>query len=581
MALRDLAEVYETDILVVGGGLAGSFAAIKARQNGAQRVALVDKSVPGKSGCSTFAAGVIAAHFPHQDSLQQWMEELCELGGYLNDQAWLEIVLTDVFGYVEEMAGWGVNFLRKPDGDYERIVGRGGGPGRGLRNIMFHGPQLMEPVVKQLRLLGVTRYDRTMVTDLLVKDGRVLGVGGFNVLDGGYRIIKSRATILSAGGTYSKGSFVSHKNLSGDAHAMCVRAGVELMNFDFTSRNQSCTEFDTEGMNMFVALGGRFVNARGEEFMPEYDPVLGNRTTKPVMAAATALEVKAGRGPIYMDMTHFTPDKVQKLRQVLPLASLILQRAGVMVGDRINRKLAWGPAGVGTVAFGGGARITTRCETSMPGLYAAGDSAARHGAGHNEMGAGALTWAIVSGARAGRCAAEDYSQFDLEDADVAFVEERREAVLKPLRRKTGMEPDQTILAIQEAVHPWNVLELRHEKRLQRALDRILEIKELHLPRLCAYDPHYLILAHEAESLAITMELILRAGLERKESRCNLREDYPEIDNINWLKWIILRPEGNSFAIRTMDIPEGPVKFKRVKRLHPLFTAAGLTEVGAR
>ena len=114
--------------------------------------------------------------------------------------------------------------------------------------------------------------------------------------------------------------------------------------------------------------------------------------------------------------------------------------------------------------------------------------------------------------------------------------------------------------------------------MQEALDKIIEIQELQIPRMCAYDPHYLILANEARSLAITAELILRAGLMRQESRCNLREDYPDLDNINWLKWIIIRPEGKELHFRTEDIPidDYPVNVKRQKYLHPCFAAAGFT-----
>src|SRR5487761_2350158 len=86
-------KTLETDILVVGGGIAGCYAALRAKRAGAGRVMLVDKAVPGKSGTSTFAAGVIAIFFPKKDRLEQWMSQLVELGDGLNDQKWLQIVL--------------------------------------------------------------------------------------------------------------------------------------------------------------------------------------------------------------------------------------------------------------------------------------------------------------------------------------------------------------------------------------------------------------------------------------------------------------------------------------------------------
>lgn len=572
--LTNNCETLETDVLVLGGGLAGCFAAITAKRAGAGRVMLADKSVPGKSGCSTFAAGVLAVFFPHKDNLEQWMTELVELGEFLNHQEWLQIVLESTYSLTEEMAAWGTRFLRTPDGDYERVLGRGGREDRGLRNIMFHGPQLMEPVIRQLRHAGVVVVSRTAAVDLLLDRGRVVGALGLDARTGTLKVMKARATILAAGATYLKGSHVGVKNQTGESHAMCYRAGADLMCFDYTSRNVSGYEFDTEGINMFQGLGGTYVNGEGEEFLHEYDPVLGNRTTKPRMGAAFSLEVAAGRGPIFLDMTHFGPKQVDKIRESLPIATRILERAGVMVGDRIVRKIQWGVAGPGSIAFGGGARIDTSCRSSnLEGLYVVGDAAAKLAAGAHEMGAGALTWAMVTGARAGQVVALDLSRLGPPEVDWSWVAERGGEALAPLSRKTGVDPEHIVIAVQETMYPYDVLEIRHQERLAAALERIRHLRRDLVPNMYAADPHQLLQAIEARSMAICAEFYLLSGMERKESRSNLREDYRFRDNLDWLKWVCLRRDGDDVHLWTEEIPKGWITPERDRVLHPFWTVA--------
>lgn len=571
-SLSELGKVMEADVLVIGGGLAGCFAAIKAKENGAN-VLLVDKGNVGKSSISTFAAGVLCAFIPGKDDFDLWMNDICVLCDYLNDQEWLKIVLEEIFDRVKELIAWGVEFERTPDGDFKRTIARGGGPGRALKNILFHGPQMMEAVARQVRKSGVKVVNRVMITDLLTYDGKVTGAVGFHTRTGEFMIFKAKATVLAAGGHYSAATFMATKMQKGSSHVMAYRAGAELMNFDFTIRNQSALPFDTLGMNEFQGLGAKFVNGKGEEFMKKYDPVLVNKSTKVMLAAAEAWEVKNGRGPIYLDMTHFTPEKVEEIKRVVPLGSKILERAGVIVGNKIVKKVEWGPGGPGTLANGGGVKINTRCESNLPGLYAAGDAAAKMAAGAHNMGAGGLTWAMVSGARAGVFAAEYAKKAEEPQVNIDQVKEFKELIYAPLRRENGIDPAHVLIEVQEIVMPYDVYIIRSEDRMKKALEEIERIKKEELPYLRARDPHELRLAHEVRCLTLVHEMHLRAGMIRKESRVCPREDYPYIDNENWLKWIILWNEDGEMKFRTEDIPidRYPIKPKRKKYLHPIFS----------
>ncbi len=269
--------VIESDVLVIGAGLAGTFAAIKAKESGAEKVILVDKGKAGKSGISLFAAGVILGAFPEDDH-EAWFKSVVEQGDYLNDQEWVEICLTEFYDRIVEMDAWGVQFEKTPDGKFERKMMRAGTAANPVRGVMFHGPQMLEAMMRKVRASGVEVINRVMITDLLTTDGRVVGAVGFNSITGDFVIFKSKAVISTAGACTYKNTFLDHKFATGDSDAMVYRAGGELILYEFVNHNTSASEFDTVGMNMFTSLGGKFVNAEGERFLPIYDPEYGDHT---------------------------------------------------------------------------------------------------------------------------------------------------------------------------------------------------------------------------------------------------------------------------------------------------------------
>jgi len=570
-------EHFETDVLVIGGGAAGAMAAIKAREAGCGHVLLVEKAHTGYSGASCFAAGVLTALIPGEDDEDLWMKELVEQGQYLNDQDWLQIYLQEVFPRIREVEEWGLPLRKTPDGHYARVRGRGSHPEKGLRNLMFTGQVgvLTEVLRKRVLASGARILDWIMITSLLTKNGRVSGATGFHGRSGEFIAIIARATVLAAGsGHFRCAPNTGHRMDNYDATLMAYRAGAELVNCDFTAHLPFCGEFKMGGMNMTVGLGARFVNRMGEEFMGAYDPIYKEGAPRYILSNAPLLEIKAGRGPLFMDMTHLSRDQVKLFREVLPLNSAILERAGVLAGEKIMRKLEWSMYGPSLGMFSAGIAVDTRCASTLPGLYAAGDAAAKVAAGVSDA-AGALPFALVSGARAGTHAAAYARDADEPRVDAAQVQESWQYGMSPLQREDGIEGDFIIEALQEIVIPYEVLMLRHGARMEKALDRVTEVRDTLLPLLYAHDPHFLRLAHEARSLVLAAEIALRAGLERKESRANIREDYPYVDNVNWLKWIHVRREDTEMRIWAEDLPihRYPVKPERERYLHPCIEMA--------
>ncbi len=565
-------ETTETDVMVIGGGLAGAFAAIKAKESGAGRVTLISKGKLGKDGISTFAAGVFQPAFPEDDkeALSRLYASGNAWGGGLWDEQWLNVYLDESFERVLDMDQWGVEWEKTPDGKLEKLEGRWK-----LPMALFKGPQMMEAVAKKVLRSGIDVFGHTMITDLLTEKGEsgghVVGAIGFDVRTAALRLFKAKATILAAGGCGFKGRYVGHGAQTGDACAMAYRAGAELGRFEIGDiLHMTPTTMDIQGLNMYVGLGGKFINSCGERFMQDYDPDLGDSASMASIAEASAMEVRAGRGPNYLDMTHFEENRVRKLKVVLPMPARIMEQAGVIVDDRFVKKLEWAPVFFGTIASGGGVTANTRCETSVAGLYVCGDAMARP-----KHFPKALSGAAVTGNRAGIFAAGYARNAGPPELDRAQLQELRHSLLAPLDRNQGPDADHVILEIQEALLPYEITIISRGDRLEKAIREVGRLRDEEIPLLHAFDAHSLRLSVEVKNMAVLAEMYLRSRLLRQESRDGcLREDYPYTDNINWLKWITLKQKDGKMDFGTRNISAHPeIKRNPGKFLYPIFEVA--------
>lgn len=560
--------VHEADVLVIGGGIGGCFAAIKAREAGADKVIQLDKGHVGKSGCSAFAAGVYAAFCPEEDNYDEiFNEALAVPGPFIVDQERLATHLGAVWDTVKEIEGYGVELEKTADGKVERHIGRGK-----VKNVMFHGPQMMEVLGRKARKLGVEQLNKMMMTDLLTRNDGVVGAVGFDIVKGGWHVFKAKATVLATGGNFYKGLCPGHRNVTGDGIVAAYRAGSDVSGMDFAMFNAFVARYDIgPGMSMYVGSGGKFVNGKGERFMERYDPELKDRAQLFTLTPAFAMEVKRGDGPIYLDMTHFTSEQVEKLKRVIPLPMTMFEKAGLVKGSRFVDKIEWMPY---APVPRGGVMTNSRFETCLPGLYACGDATPWAG---SEGGATALPGAVTSASKAGRFAAEYARGVKKVELDEGQVRRLKEESLRLMERKDGVEPDHVVIGLQEAVMPYDVLLLREEGRMAKALREIEDIRDNLVPFLCAYDPHYLRMAVEAKNMVTFAEIQLRSSIYRKESRGGtcLREDYPYRDNINWLKWVSVKEVGGKMEVMTQEIPieKYPVKPRKVKEVDPVWQRA--------
>jgi succinate dehydrogenase/fumarate reductase flavoprotein subunit len=146
--------------------------------------------------------------------------------------------------------------------------------------------------------------------------------------------------------------------------------------------------------------------------------------------------------------------------------------------------------------------------------------------------------------------------------DQGEVKRRRKWTLAPLSGEKGLDPYDAISRIQQAVIPVKYTLIRDGSRLKEALGIVEEVRDGILPKVRAVDPHYLVKYHEAASMTLCTEMLFRASLYRTESRASfVREDYPERDDENWLRWTIIKREGEKMALSTEPVPLAKYKFK--------------------
>ncbi|MDP6179868.1 MAG: FAD-binding protein, partial [Desulfatiglandales bacterium] len=359
-----------SDALVVGGGVAGTHAAIRFKQMRPDaKVVLVEKGSVGKSGPSTFAAGVMLLRFP-EDPLDDWLREITENSEFMNNQEWSKIILERSYALLQEWGSWGIEFVKYGEGDFVRHPGRAHRVGK---LIEFPGLQFMEKVRKRSEKVGVILSEKIVVSDLLSNQGKVVGAVGLGLLDGAIYVFSAPVVILATGGWNIRAPFMGHQVLQGTAEVISYEVGAKIWRMEFgTIYHTTASATDVCGLSMMVGSGARLVNATGEEFMDRYEPVLGTRAMLSTLSSAIRKEYVGGRGPIYLDFSQVNSEIASRYPRVIPLAYEKLKRAGF---DLLNRpKIKWINTFNGSIAGGGGVFVDMRCRSSIPGLYAVGDA---------------------------------------------------------------------------------------------------------------------------------------------------------------------------------------------------------------
>jgi succinate dehydrogenase / fumarate reductase, flavoprotein subunit len=525
----------ESDVLVIGAGGAGMYAAIAAARDGCQ-VHLIDRSLIGRGGATVMAQMTVAVALGEQcpDHWEHHLADTLQAGRGLCDRALAQLLCENAPLRIREMDAWKVGWARE-NGHLKQVHAPGHDRARCVYvDFLNTGPAVSRTLRAQLnRIDGIRRIGDVLITDIVVHDGEAVGAVGLHLVSGETVALEARSVIIATGGLtrlYRRNS--GSLNMGGDGYALALRAGAELIDMEFVQffpighLAPRMIGMDPIMWDPFrYKLGGRLLNAKGEEFADRYGQAeSGNYVlARDVATYAIFKEVEAGRGSpaggAYLSFTH------------VPEAEL--RKAFGPVIDRLAKNgidLTRMPVEVAPIAHYhmGGVRVNASMETRVPNLFAAGEAVGGAN-GANRLSGNALTEAFVFGERAGaaataRAKARGASGWNAKAAaaELDFLSGRGSA---------AAAPNTAALVVElQALMADNVGPFRTEAKLRLALLRLAQI-ERELGALPAGgSAHYNMVRLDwldLRNMLLVAQTVVLAAIERKESRgAHQREDYP-------------------------------------------------------
>ncbi len=539
---------YSTDVLVIGGGFSGMWAAKRAREC-RRDVLVADKGPRDWGGLGGLSGGDMIVKQPDM-KLDDLLADLVYYYDGLADQEILSKILSDSFARFQDFESWGHKFKRNEKGELCFI------PQRALDHIRYYyyhpygmgGIEKARLLKEHCQELGVRRIGRTVITDIITDGSKVTGAVGFHTQSGVPVYIRTRAVVLATNTGGWKPSY--HQNTpAGEGVSIAWNAGCAIRNFEFWKVWNVPVDFAWEGQTGLLPKGARFLNRKGEDFMHKYSPRFGAKADPHYNTRGMICEVRAGNGPITFDCSQMKPEDVEVMRPTAGWMGINDRKLRELGIDFFSQQLQWMPQIRHTY---GGIVADLDGATSVPGLFSAG--LARNPDPGVYMGGWATCITSTTGYSAGEAAAH-YAEGCEEGAFDRALAEHKVRAYTDLLGKDGILPKSIISDMREVMSAPDIALMKTGRGLSRGLEHVKQIREEFVPRLGASDPHQLAKLFEATSTVLVTELCLRAAIMRKESRAgHFREDYPERDNEHWLKWIEQKREDGRCRIYTVPVP---------------------------
>jgi len=533
-------EVIETDLLIVGGGNAGCFAAVEAKtQDPSTRVAIMEKAHISRSGATAAGMDAINTYIRTDkgetpESLVRWSRAQVGGGPMREDLALSNAQLLNES--VELLEEWGLPIVKDEDGNYKL---------RGRFDISIQGEQLKPIMAEKAQEVGAKVYNRVVATNLLMDNGRCVGAMGFGVRDGKFYVFRAKATIVSTGGAcglyknYTSDYSGAHHQTwmcpfnVGTGYAMGIRAGAEMTSMEQRWVAVRTKDFSGPVDTLSVAYGCLITNAKGERVLRDrYAHLGGDKAPRFVRLNAPMTEWLEGRGPVYVDTTVLDEEEAKELREDLlnerPTFVLFLASRGMDITKEPVEIYGSDPYIVGGHT-GSGYWIDLQRMTTIPGLFAAGETA---GGNPNKFVGGCAT----EGRLAARGAVAYMASVSLPPLDTGQAEREKERVFAPLLRGPGFD-GVTPLEMEERLqrlmdeYAGGISQFyrMNEERLDYALKHVKVLQD-QTRFLFAKDLHDLMAAHEVIDRLDVAEVLIHHLKYRRETRWpgwQTRMDYPE------------------------------------------------------
>jgi len=572
----------ETDVLVIGGGLAGCMAAIKAAEHGV-KVVIADKANTENSGCAGTGIDHSWAYIPPvHEPLGYTFDDLIQdhiqgpSGGLVRKDL-LHLVASNNYDRMLDIEKFGIK-MRYADstlpGKWRIVPQFHSVPS----SINFDGRYIKLRLTRQAKKRGVEIYNRVMMTDLLFSNGEIAGALGVGVRDGNIYLFRAKAVVLSTGRSnrMTRSNTGPRHNLrvpaenTGDGKAMALRAGVGVINMEFLTSlwfNIGGNEINLGSPRNTTYPAGSITGAKKEIFVPKTQFFDWSKLGKEKINAAEVRRQwlksrtgafqdyfalrKQGKGPFYLDLTGGTEEEIKYIEWSIShegkgywwLDYLANQENFDFRKDKLEylpntRELS--------IREAGGVVVDKNLETDVKGLYAAGDEV---GGLPFSSSPGAFSMGWQAGDLAAQRAKKQHFLVKPNDEPVEAV---KQLCASMLDRKLGYHWTQMELAVQD-IMDYYCGDERSENFLKRGLERLDQLRA-ETP-LKAENAHELGRCLEVRSIIENAEMVMRASLERKESRKHpsrfIRADYPDQNDTNYLCFL------------SQMFVDGKVKFSKI------------------
>jgi succinate dehydrogenase / fumarate reductase flavoprotein subunit len=560
-------QVIKCDVLVIGGGGAGLRAAIEAKETFPKgKVLLVTKGVLGKSGvtataCSDRMAFHATLPYTEPEGSDHWKyhaEDIYRIGGYVSDGDLAAILAREAEEAFEYLDSLDVPFVKKPDGRADQFITDGSEYARACYTGPRTATHIEEALLKRISSMDIGILHQCMATDLIKARGRVIGAFGIDEKEGEIekrlKVFSAKAIILATGGAGEAFKVnVFPPGMTGDGYAMAYRAGAELVNMEFIQIGLASIQTKLNCSGSLMRAVPRFLNEEGEEFLQNYFPrstslteihnfIFEKGATWPIsmekkthlIDVAVSKEI-GKRRRVFLDYRtnpegfqfkdleikwqeryrrEMKRDLGSEEREASPLNRLKeinldsiewLKENGIDLDA--GEKVEIAPC---IQHFQGGVKIREKGNSSIRGLYAAGECAGgQHGA--NRPGGNALLDGQVFGKIAGRQAAQEAKS--LKQRPVVSSNQIKGYLTKLKRMEKGKKASEVRREVQCLTSRF-ASTVRTEENLRKGLKMLGALKKEGI----SIDEKGSEFAIETENMRDVAEMVLRACLSRKESR---------------------------------------------------------------
>lgn len=532
---------YKCDVLIVGGGFAGLNAAVAARKEG-KSVVLVDKGRPGYSGLSAFPSSHRWFDPEFGDDPEAFRRGILQGGEYLANMDWFDIWIEDSKAAYLRLKEWGI-LAQYPNavkaGGYEKTQDF---PGYREK---FDEQDRHAKFVKVLADAGVQYVVRTMITNLIKEDDRIVGAMGFDVPSGSVMNFSARSVVLcTGGGSYKPAGYPTGSDTF-DGEYIAYQLGLPIVG----------KEFDDFHMSVSYAPGNAFLNNSWpylENIWLCGGDMTKENTEKDALIKARVI-VQARMLSAVKGLANNDGTRMEDLSK-----ADITRRGGTWSKDprdpRHGKDTSLVPKGdIYGAAPGMCAHLSSGIfcgiddhvgRTAMKGLYVAGDGtngAVVSGAAYPNGVGFTSNFCSIQGWRAGKAAAQYAESVPPASLSPEQIARTAEEILAPTKIKNGLDPNWVRDVLQSIMAPYWITIAKTESTLRGALVQVEYLRDHVAKQLMAPTSHHLRLCHEMKHKILSAEMKLRAGLERKESRgLHYRTDFPFRDDQNFLCYIAVQ-----------------------------------------